>query len=196
MSSRLEDESDPAVARRNATANFDRLLSGLSPSAVAREDQLLGEIKAVRGSTIKKLRHLHRVVENLGAEIAPFVACKRGCNACCHYNVQLFPIEAELIEKHTGSKQTKAEHPAKDFTGRPCVFLKQGECSIYDIRPMVCRKHVALTNTAYWCAPERSDAIALAMVSLSQVDAAFEHIVRLDGRTSISDIRQSFSGSS
>lgn len=193
MSQIPEDERDPMVARQNAESNFQRLLSGLSESVASREEQLLAEIQSLPGSAIKKLRHLHRALDELGTEIAPFVACRRGCSACCHYNVHLYPIEAELIEKHTGFKKVKGPHPVLDFTGVPCVFLKDGQCSIYDVRPMVCRKHVALTNTAYWCEPIRCGSITLPMVHLSQVDASFAYIVQLDGRSAISDIRQSFS---
>ena len=38
---------------------------------------------------------------------------------------------------------------------------------------MVCRQHVALTNTAYWCDPVRSGEITLPMAQLSKVQEAF-----------------------
>lgn len=188
----MEEEADPQVARRNAEGNFQRLIAQIPRSVQAREERLLAEITATPGSALKKLRHLHRTTDELFAEVAPFVACRRKCNACCHYNVHLYPLEAELIQKHTGNARSKNNFPPHDFTGTPCVFLKEGECSIYDARPMACRKHVALTNSAYWCAPERSESIRLPMANFSQVNSAFEYIIEKDGRHQFSDIRQVF----
>lgn len=188
----MDDESDPISARKNAELNFERLVARIPRAAQEREENLLKEISTAQGSALKKLRLLHLATEELSIAIAPFVACGRGCNACCHYNVHLFPLEAELIEKRTGIKRSKGPNPSFDFTGIPCVFLRDGQCSIYEVRPMVCRKHVALTNTAYWCAPERSGSIQLPLANFSEVNAAFEHILQKDGRHEPSDIRQQF----
>lgn len=186
------DESDPNLARSSAKQNFEQLVA-LFPSALrAREEGLLGEIKALKGSAIKKLRHLHKVSGLIAEGVAPFIACARGCSACCHYNVHLLPIEAELIEKHSGAKRSRGLHTQQDFTGTPCPFLCDGQCSIYEVRPMSCRRHVAFTKTAYWCAPDRCSDIELPQLRFSEVDAAFEHIVQEDGRYDISDIRQQF----
>lgn len=186
------DESDPGLAKRNAELNFERLVAQIPRAAQEREENLLEEVKASQGSAMKKLRLLHQATEELSRAIAPFVACQRGCSACCHYNVHLYPLEAELIEKREGIRRSKRLHPPLDFTGVPCVFLKEDQCSIYDVRPMVCRKHVALTNTSYWCKPERSGSVQLPFANFSQVNAAFEYIIQKDGRYGVSDIRQQF----
>lgn len=190
----MEDEANPNIATQNAEANFQKLVTQIPRAIQAREENLLAEIAAIQGSALKKLRILHQATEELSNAISPFIACRRSCSACCHYNVHLYPLEAELIEKRTGRKRFREKHPAEDFTGLPCVFLKDGECSIYEVRPMVCRKHVALTNSPYWCAPERSGSIRLPMANFSQVNAAFDHVIEKDGRHEISDIRQIFAG--
>jgi len=188
----MDEEANPEIARQNAEANFQELVDKIPTSVQIREQNLLAEITAVQGSALKKLRALHQASEALSDAISPFVACRRGCDACCHYNVHLYPLEAEFIEKRTGLKRSREKNPPQDFTGLPCVFLRNGECSIYDVRPMVCRKHVALTNTAYWCVPERSASIRLPMANFSQLNAAFAHIIEKDGRHQLADIRQMF----
>lgn len=188
----MDEEADPQIARQNAEANFQSLIARIPPSVQEREGRLLAEIIATPGSALKKLRHLHWATDELFAEVAPFVACQRKCNACCHYNVHLYPLESDLIEKRTGKARSRSNFPPRDFTGTACVFLKEGECSIYDVRPMACRKHVALTNSAYWCAPERSESIQLPMANFSQVNSAFEYVIEKDGRHQFSDIRQVF----
>ncbi len=132
-------------------------------------------------------------MEILSAAMAPYVACSAGCSACCHYPVHLYPVEAELIEKRSSHSRLPKSLPSADFHGSPCPFLNQEQCSSYDDRPMVCRQHVALTNTAYWCDPVRSGEITLPMAQLSKVQEAFHELVAKDGRTTAMDIRQIFS---
>ena len=57
---------------------------------------------------------------------------------------------------------------------------------------MSCRQHVALTQSAYWCDPARSDTVRLPMAQLSRVQEALLQIVHADGRTDPVDIRQVF----
>lgn len=190
--SELETEIQPEVAKANAQANFDRLAAELPASVRERENGLPDEIARESGSAIRKLRRLYRAMEEISAVIAPYVACRAGCTSCCHYAVHLYPLEAELIEKRTAHKRLAFPAPAGDFHGLPCPFLAQGRCGIYEDRPMSCRQHFALTNSAYWCEPTRSDQIQLPMVRLSAAAESFEKIVQKDGRMEALDIRQVF----
>jgi hypothetical protein len=192
--SALAAEADPAVAKRHAAANFERLTAELPHHVQQREAQLLAELKSVPGSPLKKLRHLYRASEALMRDLAPYIACSAGCASCCHYPVSVYPLEAELIEKRTGHRRQRA--PAETAVpGSACVFLRAGRCSIYADRPMVCRMHVALTSTAYWCAPERCNDIELPMAGFSEINAALTYIIQLDGRGQPLDIRQAFGAS-
>lgn len=188
----MEVEADPEVAKANAQVNFERLSAELPASVQERENGLPDEIAREPGSAIRKLRRLYRATEEISASIAPYVACRAGCTSCCHYAVHLYPLEAELIEKRTGHARLASLEPAGDFHGLPCPFLTQGRCGIYEDRPMSCRQHFALTNSAYWCEPSRSDQIQLPMVRLSAAAESFEKIVQKDGRTEALDIRQVF----
>ena len=187
-----DSERDPAQAKKNAQANFDRMLTGIPMEIQDREASLASRLAALPGSPIKKLRALHKEMEILSAAMAPYVACSAGCSACCHYPVHLYPVEAELIEKRSSHSRLPKSLPSADFHGSPCPFLIQEQCSIYEDRPMVCRQHVALTNTAYWCDPVRSGEITLPMAQLSKVQEAFHELVAKDGRTTPMDIRQIF----
>lgn len=185
-------ERDPQIAQENAQANFDRLVAGVPKDIQNRENQAADTIARLPGSAIKKLRTLHQEMTVISAAIAPYVACKQGCTACCHYTVHLYPIEAELIEKRTQHQRLPQPTPEADFHGTACPFLTNGRCGIYEDRPMACRQHVALTSTAYWCDPTRSGSIRLPMAQLSMIQAAFHQIIEKDGRTSYLDIRQAF----
>ena len=86
------------------------------------------------------------------------IACGEGCAHCCHFYVQVTPIEAVGIARAlrknlppdalTGLRQRVAQSYArvrgKDAAGRmvlaePCPLLDGGRCSIYADRPFVCR---------------------------------------------------------
>lgn len=83
------------------------------------------------------------------------VSCSRGCSHCCYIEVHITPDEADLLlmmaEQHDiAIDWEKLKHQAKvtrwnqlDYKARACVFLgDQGECRVYDYRPMSCRKYM------------------------------------------------------
>lgn len=184
-------EVDQEVARANAMANFKRMIEEVPEAIQLLEAGLETRIRQERGSALRKLRWLYKEMEPIMAALAPFLACRPGCSGCCHYPVDIMPLEADLIAKRTGRRPIASGGTA-DTEDMPCPFLSNNQCSIYDDRPMVCRKHVALTNTAYWCQPERSDSHEFPMAGLSTVQSAFEYIIALDGRTKPVDIRDVF----
>jgi Fe-S-cluster containining protein len=88
------------------------------------------------------------------------VACRAGCDACCHVPVGVQAhevlIAAHYIQLHFSPADLEAviaraaAHRAA-FAGRnniertalrtPCVLLRDGSCSIYEARPEACRSH-------------------------------------------------------
>lgn len=100
---------------------------------------------------------------------APCIACSSGCSYCCHSQVNIIPAEALLIfsfiSRHfntaeidflkdriidndilTKGKTTRQRVNIKDKT--PCVFLKKHTCSIYSVRPFICRSWNSLDKAA------------------------------------------------
>lgn len=86
------------------------------------------------------------------------VACRQGCSHCCHQTVGVTPLEAFAIVEHlvhtrsddeltvllaaleSRVRETRGLTAAEQYSPRfPCVFLADGECSIYEARPLVCR---------------------------------------------------------
>jgi Fe-S-cluster containining protein len=86
------------------------------------------------------------------------VACKAGCDHCCHQSVGATAPEVFAIAAHLRSALTTEQLEAfkTQLTARakltrglsaderfspelPCLFLSQGSCSIYEVRPLVCR---------------------------------------------------------
>ncbi len=88
------------------------------------------------------------------------VACRAGCDTCCHEQVAVqahevllaaefvqthfTPLELELLiaraaahrQLHAGRNEARWTSPRT-----PCVLLREGNCSIYEARPGICRAH-------------------------------------------------------
>lgn len=87
------------------------------------------------------------------------IACRPGCDFCCYNQIEVIPLEvlaigshlqalpaeeqAVLKERLSASAASRAGKSKHDIAGSrrdfPCPFLSQGLCSIYPVRPLVCR---------------------------------------------------------
>ena len=99
----------------------------------------------------------------------PHFSCRNRCSHCCHDNPsglsgwELQRIAQHVLQRpdatqiHERLQQLAARYrnlPAADPQSRqlrwkalgiPCVFLFEGQCSIYEERPLACRSFFALT---------------------------------------------------
>lgn len=122
---------------------------------LAHEPTLERVLELTRGA----MASTSRLIEGLLAR-APkgALACKAGCDHCCHQVVGVTPAEALTIFEHVRQTRSDAELErlrahvtALDERGRglssterfspehPCPFLVAGSCSIYEVRPLSCR---------------------------------------------------------
>lgn len=67
--------------------------------------------------------------------------CKNGCDLCC-MDYSIFPVEYysilnELKNQELDLKSSKQ----RDLQNNTCVFLKNHKCTIYNLRPIICRTH-------------------------------------------------------
>jgi Fe-S-cluster containining protein len=107
------------------------------------------------------------------------VACKAGCDHCCHQSVGVTPAEGLAIVEHllrTRSAEALAQVKERVATARvrtrgltaeqryspdhPCPFLVDSACSIYEVRPLSCRGMNALD--AEECKTQLRDPLARA----------------------------------
>ena len=103
------------------------------------------------------LESLYQKITAFGAQISDSAQtkseCKRGCSRCCYVDLSVFEIEANAItnwfqalplEQQTELKeQWKKPTPIKEnfFQQKTsaCPFLKEESCTIYEVRPLICR---------------------------------------------------------
>lgn len=125
----------------------------------------LNDPRAPRKRSIKSVHHgvkafygrLSRQFDGKVAMHAIPLACKAGCSGCCSLRVEIFDFEAIAIANHVESmfnepdkarlveRLGRASEAAKGLKTSehfvPCAFLEDRMCTIYDMRPAMCRKY-------------------------------------------------------
>jgi hypothetical protein len=131
-----------------AVANTARSLLGSQPTL----ERTLELARNAMGATT-------RLADGFLANAPPgAVACRAGCDHCCHQMVGVTAPEALAIFDHLQKTRSPAElasitqriagaHEQRKALSsnerfspdHPCVFLVDGHCSIYEVRPLSCR---------------------------------------------------------
>ena len=108
------------------------------------------------------LTHLEGTVDGFRQLSGAGVDCQKGCSFCCWLRIDVQAHEVFLILQHIESAWSTEELAALradaritrealtglDFTGReamqrPCLLLRDGLCSVYDVRPAACRRYLS-----------------------------------------------------
>jgi Fe-S-cluster containining protein len=102
------------------------------------------------------------IVDELGKLVAPISSCKKGCSYCCYQAVAVSTWEVQKIAKYAKRKTTgfvgysveKGEtirHIQDQFAKIPCPFLIDDLCTIYPVRPFMCRTHFSISDDPTDC---------------------------------------------
>ena len=185
-------KDDYEVAKNIADKNWDSIAEGMPSDLEQKAGSLIQELKTCPNTLFEKLEKLYTFMDELYSFVAQFTPCKKGCSLCCYNEVSVSLLEAQYIEKHTGIKQN-INLAIKDFPGIPCPFLTDGACSIYEHRPFVCRRHVALFDNPKWCQYDLPVQYVFPHIRFSPVEESYAFIIVSSGITSTCDIRQAFS---
>lgn len=144
---------DAAAALRSMTSTASE--GGTSPI----RDASFEAVRTLVGATLSKgpeaviaaVGEAQAQVERLWTQVratpafalgTPKAACGKGCGWCCHQRVGATATEVLYIAQALRSRPGAAplvERLKSWNGGRPCVFLVDNACSIYDLRPMKCR---------------------------------------------------------
>lgn len=128
----------------------------MAPEAL--HDKLL-QIRHGSGSFESKTQKFIRIADRFHKAVWPQTACGSRCSACCHLPTMIYGHEAAAIAKASGRTaslpasrpRNKAMADAKKYQGLPCPFLKEHRCSVYEVRPIVCRLHHSLGSSPEAC---------------------------------------------
>lgn len=185
-----------AVAVSKARASS--FIASIPQDLADREDRIGEEVLRENSSTKSKLGKLYRLVEELGKAAESFIACGKGCSACCRMNVTISSMEAGRLAQFSGKSINRVDrhiyHETSRFAGVACPFLVENTCSVYEIRPYACRAHVSFDATAYWCEPERAYEEGMGMVSFDGAKSAYLAVLAKVPDSRFADIRDFFPG--
>ena len=120
--------------------------------------------KLSRSKPIDALREIYEYVDRFFSGAANLVACRKGCANCCHGRVWTTQLEADLIAETHALDIPKIDEIMDSDTfvlrdsSRPCPFLSSEQtCTIYSVRPLVCRTHFNFEATNVLCQYENAD---------------------------------------
>lgn len=140
-----------------------------------------------------KLRALYALVEDVMFFADQNIACRRGCAHCCHVAVAVSKPEAQMIGAALG--RTPKSPPQTDLTNfeygydNPCTFLREGQCAIYEHRPLACRTYVSLDADALLCELIKGESIPVPNLDMTTFQWAY---VQICEGAKMADIRQYF----
>ncbi len=112
----------------------------------------------ITGSFNKATERFESLLEDMKKEHPPEkpLACRAGCDHCCYQPeitvtaVETFrladyiteylePAEIKALIKTLVKTRAGAGDKAASWPLAPCPLLKNGRCSVYDVRPLICR---------------------------------------------------------
>ncbi len=188
----------PEQRRQLASTKLDQFFGSVPPDLYQRVVSLPKRIAQMNARTAIKLQEVLRTADLIFKHAEPFAACARGCGHCCHVHVPIADFEAQYIAHHTGSTpralKQNVHHERSEFSAAtPCIFLKNGECSIYECRPLTCRMHLNFDIDPYWCLHENWDQpqAAIPRPDILPLMEAY-HLLGSKTRPIVADIRDFF----
>jgi len=135
------------------------LVRGIISDEYGRARAEIAERGPVRALELSQRRHDTRLAK---AADAGTLACKAGCSWCCHFSVDVRPVEVlRILEfmEHSLAPEERSRIGSEIATNSAliesldeiermqknikCPFLSAGRCTIYTARPQTCRNYHA-----------------------------------------------------
>ena len=173
-------------AQANARKNLARAQRAI-PAWLDKRDDKIGKTLRKLSDPLERLRALLKLASDLTDSISSFTPCKKGCSFCCRMpTIELSELEAAEISRQTGVPIS--ESPPRDHAWKPCPFLKDDSCTIYEHRPFFCRTHVVFSKTPTWCAPDKCNQFDFPLIRFPNLIEAYREL----NKGKVRDIRETF----
>lgn len=148
-------------------------------------EESIGALRSAASATMSsnaprkvKFIMLRLIADRYGDAVKPHAPCRKGCSSCCYQAVAISLPEALLLSQASGRRAERINRglgetyvaltrAQTEAYGVPCPFLSaaDGICTVYEHRPMACRVHHVLNETAAQCdvTKEKADAPIISM---------------------------------
>lgn len=82
--------------------------------------------------------------KKLSEEALNLSQCRKGCSRCCFTDISVFQLEADAITSWFNGLPEERKSEIRSLWSRSqqpeaCAFLRDDICTIYEVRPMICR---------------------------------------------------------
>jgi Fe-S-cluster containining protein len=138
-----------------------------SLEAIARvRESAAARLDSHPDAAVEFIVNLHRAVDKVMQQPGTLTACHAGCACCCQVRVEatepeIFRIARELRQRPPAQiailvERLRNRATADETSSRhDCAFLEDRLCSIYEVRPAVCRRaHSLSAERCHNFAPE------------------------------------------
>ena len=170
--------------------------------------------RAPRKRSIKSVHHgvktfygrLTRQFEGKVSAHAVPLACRAGCSSCCSLRVEIFDFEAIAIAKHvesvfnesdkirlverlrSASEAAKGLKTSEHFV--PCAFLENRKCTIYDMRPAMCRKYHSVSLQSCLDRGEAQEIEGLKNTTMASIQGFMEGVKQSGMKPTLHELNQ------
>ena len=188
-----------AETRACADQNLDKFFSTVSLELKTHVVSLPQRIAKMNTRPVIKLVEVLNTADKIFDHASKFAACARGCGHCCHVSVPITKFEAHYIGDKLGLKPNEVnqnKRPDLKVFGShtPCPFLRNGECSIYEVRPLTCRMHMNFDVDNYWCLHEnwQKPEAEIPRPTIEPLEHAYHQLLNQTKQQIVADIRDFF----
>jgi uncharacterized protein len=183
----LNDATYPQERADAITARID------AKRVSARMRSIIHENRSMRARVLA----IWELADYIGSQTTDKVACTRGCSHCCNIAVSLPKDEAALIGARIGripmatKPRLNADHIDWGYHN-PCPFLRDGECSIYESRPLACRIHYSVDRDDLLCRLSPPYSTPVPYLNTSELTRLLMQVSSRGGMPHYADIREWF----
>lgn len=164
----------------NTQQNIDKAVKSIPKKLIEKENSFFDKLSQSPLSNVKKLELIYSFMQQLSDAYESCTPCKKGCSICCSLGaITIHDVEIELIKKKYKLKGNIIKPKENGY----CHFLKDGQCSIYDARPYVCRRYHSFYKDNSACLPNnqkilRDAGIQETILEFSEIKKLFNTIIR------------------
>lgn len=145
--------NDQAYADLSTDEDVTRQTTGLLQEALQEANPTASLIRTQHTILAELEGRVQRKLTELPVVNGRPIACRKGCGLCCRRPVSTLPQEAITLADYVRRTfnplaQWKLKRRLERYTRdlqrrrrRACPFLVHGSCSVYEVRPMMCRTH-------------------------------------------------------
>jgi uncharacterized protein len=189
----------PAETRAYANVKMDEFFVSVPNELKAHVVSLPQRLSKMNARPVIKLVEVLNTADKIFDHAGKFAACARGCGHCCHVSVPISEFEARYMGDKLGIKPNEVKQSRRpdlrEFGSHtPCPFLTNGECSIYEVRPLTCRMHMNFDRDNYWCLHEnwQKPEAEIPRPTIQPLEEAYHQLMNQTKQQIVADIRDFF----